>query len=107
MAGDAAWFNPVVLNPDALPALLHPLPMDHPERVDYVMDEAPFAIHEEFLGGHPRDFPRNLTNLDIAGSQPKYQIKYPLDPMVKSIFILMQLLSNIFLKENTVKILTN
>ncbi|CAM6125850.1 unnamed protein product [Calypogeia fissa] len=81
MAGDAAWFSPTVLNPDALPALLHPLPMDHPERVDYVVDEAPFAIHEEFLAGPKRDFPRNMTNLDIVGSQSKWQIKDPLDPM--------------------------
>jgi hypothetical protein len=86
MAGDAAWFNPAVLNPDAMSALLHPLPMDHAERVDYILDDAPFAVHDEYMALPPRDFPRNMTNKDIAKSSPTFRIKDPLDPMVRATF---------------------
>ncbi|KAL3690464.1 hypothetical protein R1sor_016773 [Riccia sorocarpa] len=81
MALDSAWFNPVVLNPKALPALLHPMPVDHPKRIDDVSNEGPFAIHDEFLAC-PKKVPHNiLRNDDIEKSQPTWTIKEPLDPL--------------------------
>ncbi|KAL2609255.1 hypothetical protein R1flu_027828 [Riccia fluitans] len=81
MALDRAWFAPVILNPNGKPSLLHPMPVDHPKRIDDVSNEGPFAVHDEFLAC-PKKVPYNiLRNDDIEKSQPKWTIKEPLDPL--------------------------
>lgn len=81
MALDRAWFNPVILNPKALPALLHPVPKDNPHRTDVVVDEGPYGTHDEFMACPPK-VPHNLRNDDIDKSMPRWTIKEPLDPLV-------------------------